>query len=335
MAFGAAMPKSTQRPFEFEGTRLLSSALHAQLVERRRPTFEHDIKNVVHGLMSGTELLTKALATSTPRITPAECLNLLQQQIVRTQATLHRMLDEVAPAATQESTFNLAELLEECEHDLRHDLQRFELATEIDNGLRVRAYRAHLKDALLYLLIGAMDSMRSGAHMRLVAGARNGKAVFELAYTPIDGKLPQVAKIREILNGGDIALATEHGAVHLTVTVPLAAPDKSGERLLIVDASRDAADSLAMLAQLAGFEAQATYDLDSALQLARTQQPTAILVDADGSIDCDTLATRVRELTANARIVAMSDGNRSCNARVDAHLRKPLDPRELRNVLGD
>ena len=75
--------------FMLEGTSLMASALHAQLLTRRRMRFEHDLKNIMHGLMSGTELLSKALATPTPLITPEECVRLLQQQLKRTQGTLH------------------------------------------------------------------------------------------------------------------------------------------------------------------------------------------------------------------------------------------------------
>src|SRR5262245_57952386 len=122
----------TPKPkFVFEGAELLERALHAQLLERRRATFEHDLKNVMHGLLSGTELLGKALATSSPRIPPAECLTLLQQQLMRAQGTLTHLLDEIAPAASGPAELPLDKLIEECTQDLRHQLQRFELAMSI------------------------------------------------------------------------------------------------------------------------------------------------------------------------------------------------------------
>jgi hypothetical protein len=331
------MPKSTHRPFEFEGIRLLSSALHAQLMERRRSTLEHDLKNALHGLVSGTELLSKALTATSPRITPAECLSLLQQQITRAQHDLNRMLDEIAPAVLETIEFDLQELLVECRHDLRHDLQNVELTTDLGPRLRIRGCRPRLKDALLYLLFGAMDTMRPATAIELTTRAYGDTATIELRYRPADGQCPPPAKLGEILQLDGLAIACEYvgDSVHVRLSAPLASSrSNSAERLLIVDASRDAADSLVMLAQLAGFDARAAYDLDSALHLARTQPPTAILIDADGSIDFGTLASHVRELAASPRIIAMSHGGLACAPSADARLRKPLDLRELRSVLG-
>jgi hypothetical protein len=192
------MPKSTHRPFEFEGIRLLSSALHAQLMERRRSTLEHDLKNALHGLVSGTELLSKALTATSPRITPAECLSLLQQQITRAQHDLNRMLDEIAPAVLETIEFDLQELLVECRHDLRHDLQNVELTTDLGPRLRIRGCRPRLKDALLYLLFGAMDTMRPATAIELTTRAYGDTATIELRYRPADGQCPPPAKLGEI-----------------------------------------------------------------------------------------------------------------------------------------
>jgi hypothetical protein len=331
------MSKSTHRSFEFEGIRLLSSALHAQLTERRRSTLEHDLKNALHGLVSGTELLSRALTTTSPRITPAECLSLLQQQIARAQHDLNRMLDEIAPAALEVTEFDLAELLEECQHALRHDLQSVELTTDLDPRLRIRGCRTRLKDALLYLLFGAVDTMRPTTAIELTTRPYGDTATIELRYSPADGQCPPLAKLAEILRIDGLAITCEYvdDSAHVRVNAPLASPrSNSADRLLIVDASRDAADSLVMLAQLAGFDARAAYDLDSALQLASTQPPTAVLIDADGSIDFGTLASHVGKLATRPRIIAMSHGEHACDPSADAQLRKPLDLRELRSVLG-
>src|SRR5688572_990787 len=105
------MSDQKPRSFDFTSVESLAASLHAQLLARRRATLEHDIKNVVHGLMSGTELLSKSLTATSARITPAECLTLLQQQLTRAQATFHRILDEVAPAPDAVADIELAELV--------------------------------------------------------------------------------------------------------------------------------------------------------------------------------------------------------------------------------
>ncbi|HVF18167.1 MAG TPA: hypothetical protein VNA21_14700, partial [Steroidobacteraceae bacterium] len=125
------MTDSTKPGFHFSDAELLASALHAQLLGRRRATIEHDLKNVVHGLMSGTELLAKSLTATSARITPAECVSLLQQQLSRAQATLHRILDEVAPVDQGVMDVDVGELVNECIHALRHQLQMLDVQTSI------------------------------------------------------------------------------------------------------------------------------------------------------------------------------------------------------------
>jgi DNA-binding response OmpR family regulator len=103
---------------------------------------------------------------------------------------------------------------------------------------------------------------------------------------------------------------------------------------VIVDANRDAADSLAMLVQLEGFEAQAAYDVESAVQCARMRPTLAVVLDVDGSIDANSVIARLRaESGPPMRIIGMSHSPEQRVANVDAQLRKPLDPSALRSVL--
>lgn len=341
MAFGAAMSDSTNPPFVFEGAELLASALHAQLLARRQATFEHDLKNVVHGLLSGTELLRKAFATNSARISPAECLTLLQQQLARAESTLHHMLAEVVPAAAPTSDIDLTELIEECTHDLRHQLQRFKVDTSLEPHLKVRAQRPRLKNALLGVLLETTD--HAPLSSTLILNARRDDAdrvVVEIRHAFVDS-MPSglLAAINEMLQLEDVRVdvATSPGERCLSMRLPMAAqpatsPDAN--RLIIVDANRDAADSLAMLVQLEGFETQVAYDIESGLQYARARAPSALIIDVDGSVDSTTLIARLREeMRSTIRIIGMSYSPEPSLADVDAQLRKPLDPGALRSVL--
>lgn len=337
------MSDSNKPPFVLEGTQLLASALHAQLLARRRPTFEHDLKNVIHGLMSGTELLNKALATSSPRITPAECLKLLQQQLGRTQVTLHGMLDEIAPPSAQATEIALSELLQECLHDVRHQLQRYELTSDIEPGLQIRAHRPLLKDVLLYLLTDAMDRAPLSSTFDLNAKrAGSDEASIELRYSLLDAaRAPtSLTLIGEMLANDGIKTDVDIEVLDVRVgmRLPLVQARALGpaHRLLIVDANRDAADSLAMLAQLEGFDAHAAYDLESALQWTRARSPAALLVDADGSIDFPALVARIRsELSSLPRFIGLSHSAGPQNSALDAQFPKPLNPDALRRLLSD
>jgi CheY-like chemotaxis protein len=318
---------------------LLAAALHAQLLARRRGTFEHDLKNIMHGLLSGADLLDKALGMRSQRIAPTECLKLLQQQLGRTQATLNRILEEIAPAAAAAQT-DLSLLLEECAHDLRHELQRLELATEIESGLSVLAPRARLKDVLLAVMFDAVDRCPKRGQLRLRATREGERAHVRLSHLRAsdDGStlLRTAATVARAL-GIEVHVAEIDGERQTELRLAIAPQcGETAPKLLIVDANRDAADSLALLVQLAGFRALAAYDTATARQQAREWHPDAILVDADGSIDVGSFVRGLAQhQESSARVIGLSQASSSdMTAMALPLLRKPLDPAALRELLN-
>jgi len=104
--------------------------------------------------------------------------------------------------------------------------------------------------------------------------------------------------------------------------------------VLIVDANRDAADSVMMLAQLEGLAAEASYDVQGAVEAVRRRTPTAIVVDLDGAIDARSF---VRTIRSNAvkqpKVVGLSHSASDIVGAFDATLRKPFDPSALKKLL--
>jgi CheY-like chemotaxis protein len=109
-----------------------------------------------------------------------------------------------------------------------------------------------------------------------------------------------------------------------------ASPLKS--RVLIVDDNQDAANSLAMLLQLQGYETKTVYSAESALEQAVLFDPRIVLLDIGlPGMDGFEVAARLKTLiTAAPRIIAISgyaqadDKQRSLAAGFDAHLLKPV-----------
>lgn len=320
---------------------MLADALHSQLLARRRATLEHDIKNVVHGLMSGTELLAKSLTASSARITPSECLGLLQQQLGRVQTTLHRILDEVAPPPQALADIDLAELVGECTHALRHQLQAFRPQSHVPAGLTVRVPRARCKDILMFVLLDCLD--RAPAHSNVVIGAhassderlvklsvRHGEAASAGPPTLLAAIAPLLAtataRVDFIANAGERTVE---------VALPLATAEATSTDVLFVDANRDAADSLVMLAQLDGLGAAACYDIHQAAAAVQSQSPRAIVVDLDGSVDSRSLVRTLRsEHATSPRVIGLSHAHFESIPGVDAYLKKPLELAELRRAIG-
>jgi CheY-like chemotaxis protein len=113
-------------------------------------------------------------------------------------------------------------------------------------------------------------------------------------------------------------------------------------RLLIVDDNRDAANSLAVLAQLWGYEVRVAYDGESGLEVARAFRPDCLLLDIGmPRLDGCTLARRIRgepEL-AGARLIAVTAygmdeyRQRIEEAGFDHCLIKPVDPDEIERLV--
>jgi len=137
-----------------------------------------------------------------------------------------------------------------------------------------------------------------------------------------------------------------------TVRVPLAeAPTTAARsetptatsrgRVLVVDDNRDAADSLALLLQLAGYETRTVYSGEGALELAATFRPATVLLDIGlPGMDGYEVGRRLRERMPAIRLVAISgygrdeDKQRTKAAGFDAHLIKPVDMGALEEVVA-
>jgi signal transduction histidine kinase/ActR/RegA family two-component response regulator len=163
------------------------------------------------------------------------------------------------------------------------------------------------------------------------------------------------------LHGGTVGVASEgHGKGSEFVlrlpalpadsrheAVPAApAPSEPGAglRVLVVDDNRDAAESLAMVLELAGYEVRTAGDGERALAVAREFRPEAVLLDISmpGALDGYAVARRLRQDPGmeGALLVAITgygtpeDVARARDAGFDSHLAKPADPAQVKDLLA-
>jgi PAS domain S-box-containing protein len=120
-------------------------------------------------------------------------------------------------------------------------------------------------------------------------------------------------------------------------------PEVAAQKILVVDDNVDAADTLALLLQLEGHEAEAVYESTQALEKARTFQPEVVLLDIGlPGMNGYELAERLRSIPElNAmRLIALTgygkseDYERTKVAGFDDHLVKPVDAATLRRALA-
>ena len=112
--------------------------------------------------------------------------------------------------------------------------------------------------------------------------------------------------------------------------------------VLIADDNRDAADSLALLLQMSGYELHVCHGGREALALARRERPDALVLDIGmPGMSGYELARQIRaeDWGRDALLIAVTgwgqqeDRERSRAAGFDHHLTKPVDPDALRALL--
>ena len=120
------------------------------------------------------------------------------------------------------------------------------------------------------------------------------------------------------------------------------AKSADGQRVLVVDDNRDAAESLGMLLELESCKVSVAYDGRQALEVLDVFKPDIALLDIGmPGMDGYELARRIRTTQRGRSIVLVAltgwgqaeDKKRAADAGFDEHLTKPVDPEQLVRVL--
>ena len=200
--------------------------------------------------------------------------------------------------------------------------------------------------------IGMTESLLQRVFDPFVQGSRD----MDRAEGGLGIGLTLVKSIVELHSGTVTAASAGSGqGTTFTVTLPMAQPGRTagvrepeGDRktattILVVDDNRDAADSLAMLLQIAGHEVQTAASGAQALELAATTLPSVVLIDLGmPEMDGFEVARRLRRMPGlkQARLIAVSgygqesDRLATAQAGFEKHLTKPVDADELMRIIG-
>ncbi|WP_439558066.1 response regulator [Dyadobacter sp.] len=120
--------------------------------------------------------------------------------------------------------------------------------------------------------------------------------------------------------------------------------NSENRRILVVDDNRDAADTLAMLLKLTGYETKACYSGREGITAAESYNPLAIVMDIGmpgmtGHEACrlirDTNWGQSPLIIAVTGYGADEDLRESTESCFDAHLLKPVDLPELSRILKE
>ncbi|HET9209921.1 MAG TPA: CheR family methyltransferase [Thermoanaerobaculia bacterium] len=167
------------------------------------------------------------------------------------------------------------------------------------------------------------------------------KALIELHGGSVEAASPGPGGGTEVVMRLPLAAGTEERAM---AEGPAAAAPERSRRCLVIEDNVDAAESLAMLLQLSGHEAEVAFDGATGLEKARSFHPDVVLCDIGlpGGLDGHGVARAFRadpELKP-AFLIALTgygqeeDRRRALEAGFDAHLTKPADIDELKRLLA-
>ena len=124
---------------------------------------------------------------------------------------------------------------------------------------------------------------------------------------------------------------------------PESAPRGPSRHILVVNDSRESADTMAMLLRILGHHARTAYNGSSALELARVQPPDVVLCDVSmpgmsgwelGRLLRQDLGLRDALLVAMTGYGQDEDKRRSQEAGFDAHMVKPIGLDDLQALLS-
>ncbi|HEY4563471.1 MAG TPA: ATP-binding protein, partial [Thermoanaerobaculia bacterium] len=167
------------------------------------------------------------------------------------------------------------------------------------------------------------------------------KALIELHGGSVEAASPGPGRGTEVVMRLPLAAGTEERAM---TGDPAAAVPGRPRRCLVIEDNVDAAESLALLLQLAGHEAEVAFDGLAGIEKARSFRPDVVLCDIGlpGGLDGHGVARAFRadpELRS-AFLIALTgygqeeDRRRALEAGFDAHLTKPADIEELKRMLA-
>ncbi|MBV8340986.1 MAG: response regulator [Gammaproteobacteria bacterium] len=248
--------------------------------------------------------------------------------------------------------------------------------------LYVHGDRARLAQSLSNLLHNAAKYTDPGGAITVTVAASAGQLELEVRDSGIgiaDSLLPHVfdlfvqsERTLDRAQGGlGIGLSIVKGLVEMhggtvhaasagaqsgstfTISLPLIAPPETARqecrplpaarrRVLIVDDNVDAADSLALLLESDGHEAQTAYSASTALEAVERLRPEVVLLDVGlPHIDGYEVARRLRARASvpGMRLIALTgygrdeDRERARQAGFDDHLLKPADIAVLQQLL--
>jgi signal transduction histidine kinase len=192
------------------------------------------------------------------------------------------------------------------------------------------------------MLPRVFESFSQGDHRssRLQGGLGLGLALVKRLVEKHGGEV--LARSAGPGRGSEFIVRLPLGAKRIEVLpAPAASNGLAPRRILVVDDSADAAESLALLLRMKGHEVLVAYDGPRAIEMVESEHPAVMLLDIGlPGMDGYEVCRRVRKRGLKTHIVALTgygqdkDRERSLEAGFDGHAVKPVGMEELMRVIA-
>jgi len=191
-------------------------------------TVAHELNNPISGMLTYTRLIEREISEQPleeePREELGRYLHLVQQECVRCGQIVKNMLMFARPGGAEFVAIDLNEIVDRSLMLVRHhlDISGIELrTTPLEGNSRIVADPGQVEQALVALLVNAVEAMKSGGTLTVRVCAEKGGVLLDIADTgpgiPPD-VLPQIfepffsTKVNE--SGSGLGLSVVYGIVH-------------------------------------------------------------------------------------------------------------------------
>ncbi len=193
--------------------------------------------------------------------------------------------------------------------------------------------------ARIFEMFSQVEGMAGRSDGGLGIGLALVKGIVELHGGQVEARSAGLGQGSEFIVRLSLAGVTTTPAAPITD----AQPAPAGRRILVADDNRDAAESLAMLLEMAGHEVRVADHGRAALAVAQVFRPDTALLDI-GMPDMSgyevAQALRAEPWASQIRLIALTgwgqdaDRKRALEAGFDQHVVKPVDPDRLAELIG-
>jgi signal transduction histidine kinase/HAMP domain-containing protein len=169
--------------------RQLQTADRLAAISRIQGGVAHEVKNPLNAILLHVEVARARLAQGQADVTPQ--MEIISREILRLDRVVKTFLDFTRPVELNLTTVSLQELLSELVELARPQAKEFKIKIEVSpqpDDAEVRVDRDLLKQAVLNIVVNAMQSMPDGGDLRFEALANGDTA--ELRISDTGGGIP-------------------------------------------------------------------------------------------------------------------------------------------------